>query len=823
MRVAPILRSILLGVLLLLVIGAVFGVVTVRRSFPQTEGTLTLPGLEATVDVYRDTLGVPHIYASTQHDLFFSQGYVHAQDRFWQMDFWRHIGSARLSELFGESQLEADRFLRTLGWTRIVQQELEAATPQTMAILEAYAEGVNAYLAGRQGADLSLEYAVLDLTNPAYRVEPWQPLHTLTWAKVMAWDLRGNMDEEIERAHLVTQVGLERTRELFPDFPADAPYILPDPPFSSGDGPAAARLLASLQGRVAALDRLLGAGDAGLGSNNWVVAGAKTTTGAPILANDPHLSIQMPSIWYQVGLHCRPVGGGCGFDVAGVSFAGVPGVVIGHNADLAWGMTNVGPDVMDLYIERLNPENPNQYEVNGEWVDMEIVGETIQVAGGGPVLHQVRTTRHGPVISDAYEDAANLAQAGGLDLPEPFAVSLRWTALEPGRLFESVLEFDRAGSIEEFRQALRKFDVPAQNLVIADREGNIAYQMPGNIPIRAGGDGWLPVSGWTDDYEWTGYIPFEDLPWSLNPPQGYVITANQAVVGPEYPHLITRDWDYGYRARRLNELFGTQPTFSLQDIQAIQTDNHNALGPLYLPLLRELTVSSEAREAQALVTAWDFQNDSNSAGAAVFNAFFRHLVLRTLADEIPEMLPGADRAFIVFERLAAEPASPWWDDTTTAAEEDSSAIIAAAFEAAVDELKAMAGADPSSWTWGGLHLAIFRNQTFGESGIAPIEALFNRGPFPTGGGASIVNATGWRFAEGYGVTSLPSMRMILDLSDWDRSLVIHTTGQSGHAFHAHYIDMAPTWSREQYAPFVWSEDAVQEAAVEHLILSPTPP
>lgn len=823
MRVAPILRSILLGILLLVVISAVFGVITVRRSFPQTESTLSVAGLEATVEVYRDTLGVPHIYASTQHDLFFAQGYVHAQDRFWQMDFWRHVGSARLSEMFGESQLDTDRFLRTLGWTSIVQQELEAASPETMAILESYAEGVNAYTADRQGADLSLEYSVLGLTNPDYRVEPWEPLHTLTWAKVMAWDLRGNMDDEIERAHLVTQVGLARTLELFPDFPPDSPYILPDPPFASAAGPAAERVLASLQGRIAALDRLLGAGDAGQGSNNWVVAATKTTTGAPIVANDPHLDIQMPSIWYQVGLHCRPISDGCGFNVAGVSFAGTPGVIVGHNADLAWGVTNAGPDVMDLYIEKINPGNPNQYEVNGEWVDMEIVGETIGVAGGEPVLHQVRTTRHGPVISDTYEDAANLAQAGGLDLPEPFAVSLRWTALEPGLVIESVLEFDQARTLEEFRTALRKFSVPAQNFVFADREGNIGYQMPGSIPIRAGGDGWLPVSGWTDDYEWTGYIPFEELPWSLNPPQGYIITANQAVVGPDYPYLITRDWDYGYRARRLNALFQAQPTFSPQDIQAIQTDNHHAMGPLYVPLLRQLSVSGEARQAQALVAAWDFQNDANSAGAAVFNAFFRHLVLRTLADEIPEMIPGADRAFILFERLATDPANPWWDDVTTDAVEDQPAIVAAAFEAAVAELNAMAGSDPASWTWGGLHLAIFRNQTFGESGIAPIEALFNRGGFPTGGGGSIVNATNFRFGEGYEVTSVPSMRMIHDLSDWDQSLLIHTTGQSGHAFHTHYIDMAPTWSREQYAPFLWSDDAVQDAAVEHLILSPVTP
>jgi penicillin amidase len=821
-KAGPILRSILLGLILLLVIGGVLGVITVRRSFPQTDGTLSVPGLQSTVEVYRDPLGVPHIYASSVHDLFFAQGFVSAQDRFWQMDFWRHIGSARLSELFGESQLDTDRFLRTLGWARVARQELELATPETMEILNAYSEGVNAYLADHSGPDLSLEYVVLGLTNPDYQVEPWEPLHTLTWAKVMAWDLRGNMDEEIERAQLVTQLGLDRTHELFPDYPADGSYILPDPPFASTSlattSPVA---LSSLHERIAALDALTGGGDPGLGSNNWALSASKTTTGAPIVANDPHLGIQMPGIWYQIGLHCRPVVDDCPFNVAGVSFAGVPGVVVGHNTDLAWGVTNLGPDVMDLYIERINPDNANQYEVNGEWVDMTSVEETILVAGGDPITQIVRYTRHGPVISDTYEDATNLASATALQMPEPFAISLRWTALEPGRLIQSVVDYNRARTLEEFREALRNFNVPAQNFVIADREGNIAYQMPGDVPIRAQGDGWLPVPGWNNDFEWTGYIPFDQLPWSLNPPQGYIVTANQAVVGPDYPHLITRDWDYGYRARRLNALFQGQPAFSPQDIQAIQTDNQNPMGPIYVPLVRDLTVSEgAARQAQSLVTAWDFQNEASSSGAAVFNAFFRHLVLRTLADQIPDRLPGADRAFIFLESLSDQPTSPWWDDVSTSGIEDRTAILTAAFEDAVSEVAGLSGNDPSSWSWGELHLATFRNQTFGESGIAPIEALFNRGGFPSGGGGSIVNATNWRFGEGYAVTSGPSMRMIQDLSDWDRSFLIHTTGESGHAFHPHYIDMAPTWSHEEYAPFLWSDDAVQGAAVDHLTLEP---
>jgi penicillin amidase len=815
-------------VLILTAVLAIFAAYTVRRSFPRTSGEIAVAGLQAPVDVYRDSLGVPHIYAANEHDLFFAQGYLHAQDRFWQMDFWRHIGSGRLAEMFGEGQLDTDRFLRTLGWARVVEQELGLASKDTRTILNAYADGVNAYLSEQRGAAISLEYAVLGLLNPEYEVEPWQPLHTLTWAKAMAWDLRGNMEEEIERALLAPTLGLERLQQLYPDYPAEGPFIVQGSPSAAiGDdridaaSPSVQESLAALRQRIAALDALTGGGEPGLGSNNWVLAGSRTATGSPIVANDPHLSIQMPSIWYQIGLHCRPVSEACRYEVAGVSFAGAPGVIVGHNADLAWGVTNTGPDVIDLYYERVNPENPNQYEVNGEWVDMTTVEETIGVSGGSAIPLTVRYTRHGPVVSDTYEDATAVAEAQGPTESGPIAISMRWTALEPNLLYESVLEYNRARTVDEFRQALRKFAVPAQNFVFADRQGNIGYQMPGNIPVRAAGDGWMPVPGWTGEHEWTGYIPFEDLPRVENPPEGFVMTANHAVVGPAYPHLITRDWDYGYRAERLLALLTAQDAFSIEDVQRIQSDNYHAMAPIFVPLLQQISFEDDVEnKALALLSGWDYQADGDSPAAAVFNAFFRHLVLLTYGDEVLDRLPGSDRAFRVLEDISVDSGSAWWDDVGTDSVEDRTATIRMAFQAAVAELRQELGGDPSAWTWGELHGATFRNQTFGESGIAPIEALFNRGPFPTGGGGSIVNATGWRWDEGYAVTSLPSMRMIQDLSDWDRSLLIHTTGQSGHAFHPHYVDMAPVWSQAQYAPFLWSDNAVQGAAVDHLVLVP---
>jgi penicillin amidase len=835
-RIVAVLSAVLAFLILFLAVG---GVVTVRRSFPNYDGTVEIPGLAGQVEVRRDEMGVPHIYASTTEDLFMAQGYVHAQERFWQMDFWRHIGAGRLAEMFGESQVETDSFLRTLGWERVAEEEVSNADPEMLAIMRAYSAGVNAYLADHQGAALSLEYAILRLMNPDYAPEPWTPVHSLTWAKVMAWDLGGNMSEEVQRAVLLPIIGEDRIRAIFPPYPNDHPVIVPtaNAGQAPADGSAAAlpaispATLKTLASRTAALDALIGGQAPGIGSNNWVIAGHRTTTGSPLLANDMHLGIQMPSIWYEIGLHCQPVGSACPYQVMGFSFAGVPGVIVGHNDHIAWGVTNVDPDVQDLFMERINPDDPNQYLVNEHWVDMDTRDETIQVAGGEPVTITIRSTRHGPIVSDVDDDIRAMAQAG-IGEGGSLAVSLRWTALEPTRIFRAVLGLDRAANWAEFRSALEYWDVPSQNFVYADTEGNIGYQTPGRIPVRAQGDGTFPVPGWTDDFEWSEFIPFDDLPRSFNPPQGFIVTANNAVVGAEYPHFLAASWDYGYRAQRIQDLIESGGKLSPADLQKIHGDNYNAMGPVLVPLLQSLDLTTEENGGSAtgddlseyvsLLSNWDYQDDMGSAPSALFNAFWRHLVIRTFADDLPTgWLPDDSRGFAVVTLLVDAPHSPWWDDRGTPTPEDRDAIFLLALGDAVAELKGALGNDPSNWAWGDLHTATFKNQTLGESGIPPIEALFNRGPFRVGGGASIVNATGWDLEAGYEVQWLPSERMIVDLADFDESKWIHPTGQSGHAFYRHYIDMADLWRLIQYRPMRWTDEAVISAAVNTLTLVPS--
>ena len=843
-------RNFFIGLIIVLLIVAVGGNIFYKNwvktntplSFPQVDGEITIEGLDAPVEVYRDEMGIPHIYASTMHDLFMAQGYVQAQDRFWQMDAWRHIGSGTLSEMFGEAQVETDSFLRTLGWKQTAELEYASATGNAKVMLDAYADGINAYLAGRSGTELSLEYGVLKVINADYVPAPWTPVNSLTWGKAMAWDLRGNMGAEISRAILLNTLTPEQVEELYPPYPENHPVIVPiigenvavteNAPLAALQNTTTASVLENVNTNFALLDGLLGPTGAGIGSNSWVVDGSRTTTGMPLLANDMHLGIQMPSIWHQIDLRCYPISDDCNYETSGFSFAGVPGIVVGHNANIAWGFTNVGPDVMDLFIERVNPDNPNQYEVNGKWVDFETRTEIINVGGGDPVELTVRSTRHGPVISDTYgplknteleDDQEAFKDKAGIDLPDNHVVALAWTALEPGSVYDAIWGFNEATNWEEFRQAASEFNVPAQNLVYADIEGNIGYQMPGRVPIRAGGDGRYPVPGWTDDYEWTGYIPFEELPYVYNPQSGYVVTANNRVPSRDYEYFISNDTAYGYRAQRILDMILEAPEkIDLAYMEKMHGDNESLNAQTLVPLLGQVPFEGDLAERYALLSTWDLQMDMDSAPAALFAVYWKNLLALTFHDDLPEdYYPGGgSRWFEVMRNITPDQNHFFWDDKTTDEIETRDDIFAKAFEMAVEEMEDLQGKDSANWKWGELHTATFKNSTLGQSGISLIENLFNRGAFPTAGGGSIVNATGWNPTKSYEVNWIPSMRMIADMSDLDNSLTVHPTGESGHAGHPHYIDMAELWRNIEYYPMYWEKDSIIGYSEAHLTLVP---
>lgn len=824
----------------LLIAGLVVGVIglyLVRRSFPLVDGEVRLAGLDAPVEIIRDSNGIPHIFASTTHDLFVAQGYVHAQDRFWQMDFWRHIGQGRLAELFGSSQVDNDIFLRSLGFTELSEVEFEELDDESRAILEAYSEGVNAYLADHSGTKLSFEYATLVLQTRGYEPEPWDPVDTLSWARMMAWDLGANMGSEIERAILAGSLPRSRVDELFPPYPSDRPFILPqsspygrgpavgaDPTAAVGDLDLAA-LLGPTADRVATLNEVVGEPGADIGSNNWVVAGSKTSTGLPILANDPHLSIQMPSIWYEIGLHCD---GQCPFDVVGFSFAGVPGVIIGHNDRVAWGVTNLAADTQDLYVERMNPDNPNQYEFEGDWVDLEVRTETIEIAGTNPKRIEVRSTRHGPIISDRYGPLDDFGTEAGIEVPINYAVTLQWTALEPGRLVQAVLGVNQAGNWDEFRTAVGMWDIAGQNFVYADIDGNIGYQSSGLVPIRASGDGRWPSSGWEGSTEWTGFIPFESMPTVFNPSEGFLHSANQHVADSSFPYFLAFDLAYGYRGDRIVDVLDGAVGVDFAFIEELQRDSRNLNAELVVPSLLSLqTDKPVVGDAQHLLREWAggedaFQQRAELPGAALYASVWRHILRLTFHDELPERFwpAGGSRWSEVVADLLDQPGNKWWDITSTSTTESRDDILELSLLAAIAELTDELGDDPAEWRWGDLHTATFRNATFGESGIAPLEWLFNRGPYEVDGGSSIVNATSWDASKSYEVVAVPSMRMIIDLSNFERSRSIHPTGQSGHIFHEHYIDMAESWVANDLHPMHWEHDAIAADAEGTLVLRP---
>jgi penicillin G amidase len=836
------------SVLSIVVIAAVaYGTWMMRRSFPSYEGELAVAGLDANVTVHRDEYGIPQIYADNAEDLFTAQGYVHAQDRFWEMDFRRHVTEGRLAELFGEDQVERDTFLRTLGWRRVAERELAVLSPDTRRWLQAYADGVNAYLEEREGAELSLEYGLLGLTGVDAKPESWTPADSVSWLKAMAWDLRGNMQTEIARAQMAARLPLERIEELYPPYPYDRHQpILPgyvgaaEPvedisaavhaPTRTAPPAAAQPALAAAAEAISDLPTLLGTGE-GIGSNSWVVSGGRTATGGALLANDPHLAPQMPSTWYQMGLHCRDVSSACPFQVAGYTFSGVPGVVIGHNDRIAWGMTNLGPDVTDLYLERLEGAG---YAVPGGTRALEEREETIRVADGDDVTITVRSTRHGPLLSDASEELREVGRTAPVDGQsagdrEPgYGVALRWTALEPGRTADALFQLNRAENWDAFREAARLFDVPAQNLVYAHVDGHIGYQAPGRIPIRPTGPGrpmgrW-PAAGWTDEDEWLGYIPYEELPSAYDPAEGYIVTANNAVTSPAYPNFLTDEWAYGYRSQRIVDLIEELGTgIDAADMTAIQRDTRNGNAAFLVPLLLDVQLGAWDREAQDLLRDWDYSQPPESAAAAYFNAVWKNLLSITFDDELPEPTRpnGGDRWFEVVRRLMQNPDNGWWDNVATKdVRETRDMVLQQAMVDARAEMTRLQGKDPREWTWGWVHELEVQNGSFGASGIGPIEALFNRGPLRLGGGPSTVDAVGWNAAAGYDVNWVPSMRMVVDLSDLDASRWINLTGASGHAFHRHYFDQAALWSSGRTTQWPWTPEAVEDAAEHTLTLTP---
>jgi penicillin amidase len=767
---------------------------------PQTplDGVTSLAGLALDVEVIRDHAGVPHIYAATEGDLYFALGYVHAQDRLWHLELNRRLALGRLSEIFGETTLTVDRFARRLGLVHVAKAELAALDPFYRALADAYAAGINAFLTVHR-ARLPLEFRLL-----RFRPEPWDPSDTLAIGKMLAWLLSTNWDTEWFRAQLVERLGPEIAAELEPGYPAGHPLTVP-PGMSYGG------LNVSLLEEFQAAQRELGLLSSAM-SNAWAIAPSRSATGAAILASDPHLRPQMPSLWYEAHLV------GPGVDVIGATMPGIPAVLIGHNQQIAWGITASFVDTQDLFVERLHPEDPAQYATPDGWELLRIRREEIRVRGRSePVVEEVQETRHGPSLTPLLPGETRF-------------LAVQCPVLQAGVSAPGWFKLNRAASWEEFRAALAEMDV-ALSFVYADRAGNIGFQLSGRVPRRRKGTGLLPSPGWDASYDWDGLLPFDELPSVLNPPSGYVVTANNRLVDDSYPHHLSHDWIDGFRALRIENLLQAREKHTLDDIAAIQLDLYSEAARRIVDAYADVE-SDDPVEARALahLRHWDFRLTPESPAATIYVALHQRLLQnvfgtrlgslrgRYIGSEPAEGIAGSAYPARVTGYLIEllQRADPSWLTRHTTFD-SWVALKRTSLAQALGELRARLGDDMDTWRWGRLHQLRF-DHVLGR--VKPLDRLFCRGPYPVGGDGDtpcqIALAPG-----SYAATEwVPSYRQIVDLGDLSQSRSIHTTGQSGLPGSPHYDDFIPLWLQGRYHPMLFDRQAILDDLEHMLVLRP---
>lgn len=794
---------------------------------PDLDGRTPVPGLQSPVEVRFDNFAIPHVYAASSDDVWTAVGYLQARDRLWQMELYRRAASGRLSELFGEPTVATDQRFLTLGLRRAAAAEWARATPAVRSAFERYSLGVNAAIGAAGSWRLPLEFQLLRITP-----EPWTPVDSLSIGKLFAWRLAENRSGELLRYVLSRSLG-PRVAELLPDPPSWAPTIVERvngvngasevnrvngwAGGSTGESHPAAPFtpFTLFTPLPRGLEWLNPAAHAG--SNSWVVSGSRTGSGRPLLANDPHLVLEMPSVWWEAH-----VSGG-DLDVAGALIPGIPFVLIGHNRRIGWGLTNVGADVQDFYIERLDAER-RRYSSGGNWLPLRVEHFKIAVRGRPePLGFGVRSTAHGPILDPDLWQEPRPGALGQAALPAETVLALRWEALSQGESAAAFETLARANDWAEFVVAVRRFSSPAQNFVYADVEGNIGYAMSGLLPVRAGSDGAAPVSGEGGQSEWQAAVASTDLPAVINPPSGQVVTANNEV-DRRFPHMITRDWIAPFRAERITRMLGDRRGLDMPALQQMQADITSLAADRMLMAVAE-TKGDEPETSAALeqLRLWDRRVDGRPI-STLYEVFEQMLWRRTFADEMSPMLYDRFYRYAANERFAGlhaiinDPMSAWFDDWTTSDRRetrDDMARLAAAD--AVSFLRAEFGRQ-ENWGWSRLHAVHFSHALAGGGRL--LDWFFSRGPVEVAGDGMTVNKTATNLREPFETTEAASYRLILDVGAWDQSIAVNTTGQSGHSRSPHYFDQNQLWREGRYHALPFSRAAVEAATVSTLELVP---
>lgn len=810
--VLKILKKIGWTFLILLLLLATIAVWYWRASLPKIDGTVKLSGLNSSVDIVRDIEGIPHIYAKSSADAYFALGFVHAQDRLWQMEMNRRIASGRLAEILGPSAVDTDRFLRTLGIARNAEGVWANLSPDARAMLDAYSKGVNAYLSNRTQA-LPPEFYLTGAPAPA----PWQPVDSIGWQTMMSWDLGGNWTQELLRMRLSQRLSLEQINEFLPPYPGDAVVKTQD----------YTKLYRELAGTTEQLRMVAQIAPPslveGMGSNNWVVAGALSETGKPLLANDPHLGLSAPALWYFAQLSAP------GLNVIGATLPGIPGVVLGHNQRIAWGFTNTGPDVQDLYIERVNPENAHQYQTPDGWAEFKTHTETIKVKGHADVTLEVRETRHGPVITGALPIVARAPVDA-----KKYVMAFAWTALRTDDLtLQAGMHLNTANNWDEFIRAVQDFSSPQQNMVYADIDGNIGYVAPGRIPVRKPENdlkGLAPAPGWDARYDWAGFIPFDALPRQFNPSTNRIATANQKIVADDYPYFLTSEWTLPYRASRIADLLAARPKHSLDSFAAMQKDTVSLAAQDLLPLMRHTAArSANAKTALAMLDAWNGDMAADRPEPLIFNAWTRELSRHIFADELGDELMNDYweqrnvQASMVNVLKDINGQSRWCrnvNDKPGSKPQTCADVLTSSLDAAIEDLQKRYGTEMAAWRWGDAHQARSEHRPFSK--VGPLAKLFDiRTASP--GDTYTVNVGRYNLrdqAEPFVSHHAPSMRVLYDLADLENSRFIHSTGQSGNILSPLYKNFSQRWTDVSYVPMKMKRESVEIDKMGVLTLTP---
>ncbi|MDE3056845.1 MAG: penicillin acylase family protein, partial [Bacteroidota bacterium] len=766
--------------------------------------------------IYRDEYSVPHIIAQNEHDLFFAQGYVHAQDRLWQMDITRRAGEGRLSEILGSAALKYDKLFKTVGIQRIAEKLEVQLHPESKMILEAYSDGINAFIHTHRG-----KYPIeFDMLN--YVPEDWQPVHTLIVSRMMAWELNLSWYVDLTLGELVQKFGEEKAKEIFPTYPENAPVTVPKELLKASGllgrikkkiAPSSEDFLsaaADFQQADQSFRKFFGMSGMHIGSNAWAVSAKKSASGFAMLANDPHLGLSEPSKWYEIHLQDSAL------DVAGVSLPGAPGIVIGHNRSIAWGMTNVMADDADFYIEEEDSLDHSRYQYKGEWKTFVALNDTIFVKDSDSVPVTIRESIHGPIINDVNPTATD-------SLP----IALRWTGEDMSDELYAIYCIDKAQSWEEFKKGVKYFTVPGQNFVYADQKGNIGYCMGVRLPIRASQNPTMPMPGWTGSYDWTGFVPFEKLPELFNPPEEFVATANNKTTDASFPYHISNLWEPPSRIERIREFLSTRNKLAVADFEQMQLDYFSSFAKEMTPYIIHAFDSLHTGDQRIQTVLnyfrnWNFQETKNDVTTTLFHVFFTHLLENIFENKMGKELYKnyiflANIPLRVVPALLTTPSSSWFDDPSTPGIETRDETIRKSLNEAASDLQQKLGDEMKTWQWGQLHTLTFEHP-FGSH--PPLGAIFNIGPFEVGGSGTTLNNGEYHLADPYRMHLGPSMRQIVDFSDLNGALSVIPTGESGQPLSGHYSDQTPLWLNGEYHALPINDAAVESVAKHRLELIP---